>query len=130
MVNSRYMSFLRKILQETKENKIKWYYLDSNIHLCEEMQWTDKKTFANLCQERALYFNNEDSFYTELDETYIVIFVEDNNPAIVYVIPNTFKKIIVLDADEYGELNTRLLNLVQSQFPNADAFITNFINQD
>ena len=39
----------------------------------------------------------------------------------------TYKKEVEFSPDEYGEYITRLLNLVQSQFPSADAFIDDFL---
>lgn len=43
------------------------------------------------------------------------------------VILETYKKVVEFSPDEYGEYITRLLNLVQSQFPSADAFIDDFL---
>lgn len=36
-------------------------------------------------------------------------------------------KVVILSPDLYGEFITRLLNLVQSQFPSGDAFIDSFL---
>lgn len=47
--------------------------------------------------------------------------------ATLYVIPRTFKKVVILSPDLYGEFITRLLNLVQSKFPSGDAFIDSFL---
>ena len=72
-------------------------------------------------------FNSEKSFFSQIESTYIVLFVEDNNPASLFIIPSTFKSIIVLSADEYGDLITRLLNIVNNKFPSADKFIDDYL---
>ena len=74
-------------------------------------------------------FNQEDSFFAHMGDMYIVIYVWYNEPAKLYIVPKTYKKVTVLPADEYGEYITRLLNLVQSQFPNAETFIDNFLKK-
>lgn len=92
------------------------------------MGWVSENFLLSLTgSESTPNFNTEDSFYINVDGTYVVIFVEGNNPASLYVIPSTFKKILHLSADEYGEGITRLLNIVQSQFPNAEQFVKNFL---
>ena len=89
MVDNRYIDFLNKLINETKERKIDWKYLDSNKPLYEGMNWTTTSTD--------------------------------------FIVPGTYKKIVELAPEDYGEYITRLLNLVQSQFPSADAFIDDFL---
>lgn len=72
-------------------------------------------------------FNTEDSFYANKNGTNIVIYVSTNQPASLFIVPETYKKVVEFSPDEYGEYITRLLNLVQSQFPSADAFIDDFL---
>lgn len=120
--------FVDALIRKTKFKDITWQYLDSNASLCKRMGWMSENLLASLTgSESSLNFNAEDSFYIEVDGTYVVIYVEGNNPASLYVIPPTFKKILHLGADEYGEGITRLLNMVQSQFPNAEQFVKNFL---
>ena len=52
----------------------------------------------NICMEVSMDFNREDSFYANENGTFIVIFVWGNQPAKLYVVPETFKKIV------YGNL--------------------------
>ena len=54
-------------------------------------------------------------------------YVSTNQPASLFIVPETYKKVVEFSPDEYGEYITRLLNLVQSQFPSADAFIDDFL---
>ena len=120
--------FVDALIRKTKYKDITWQYLDSNVSLCKHMGWLSENLLSTLTgTESTPIFNAEDSFYINVDGTFVVIYVEGNNPASLYVIPPTFKKILHLTADEYGESITRLLNIVQSQFPNAEQFVKNFL---
>lgn len=133
MDSERYVSFLKKIIEDTKENKMQWRYLDSNDSLYEGMEWTKTKTeFGLFSQKEHVYpdFDTENSFYTSIMDTYIVLLVHSNQPAILYIVPKTYKKVVTLRPDEYGELITRLLNLVESQFPNGENFIEEYIGKN
>lgn len=131
MAEKKYIEFLNKLIDDTKERKIEWKYLDKNKALYEGMNWTKASNllsiFAGEKDTVCADFNVEDSFYTIANETYIVIYVYGTQPATLYVIPKTFKKVVILSPDLYGEFITRLLNLVQSQFPSGDAFIDSFL---
>ncbi len=128
MADNNYIKFLDLLINETKIKKIKWDYLDKNKNLIKNMDWCTTSLFSTMtARDPEPNFNTEDSFYAKSGETYIVILVYGNDPATLYVIPPTFKKIVHLRADEYGDQITRLLNIVQSQFPNADQFIKDFI---
>ena len=131
MAEKKYIEFLNKLIDDTKERKIDWKYLDKNKTLYEGMNWTKVSSVLGLFsgEKEKTYadFNVEDSFYTIVNETYIVIYVYGTQPATLYVIPGTFKKVVILSPDLYGDFITRLLNLVQSQFPSGDAFIDSFL---
>lgn len=132
MADQRYVDFLAKLIKDTKERKIRWRYLDTNKSLYEGMGWTrtttDFSAFPGNREKVFLDFNKEDSFFANEKGTYIVIYVWGNQPAKLYVVPETYKKVVTLSPDEYGEHITRLLNLVQSQFPNAENFIDSFLS--
>lgn len=131
MADSNYVKFLDALINTTKLKKLQWAYLDSNKELIKGMNWCTTPLFSTIFSgEGEPTFNVEDSFYAKSENTYIVIFVSGNNPASLYVIPNTFKKIVHLSADEYGDQITRLLNLVQSLFPNAESFIDKFLQSN
>ena len=131
MAEKKYIDFLNKLIDDTKERKIDWKYLDKNKTLYEGMNWTKVSSVLGLFsgEKEKTYadFNVEDSFYTIVNETYIVIYVYGTQTATLYVIPRTFKKVVILSPDLYGEFITRLLNLVQSQFPSGEAFIDSFL---
>ena len=134
MADNYYVKFLDVLINETKQNKIKWEYLDKYKALIKSMEWCTTSFMSAMTNtDPEPKFNTEDSFCVKLENTentyYIVIYVCENNPATLYVIPPTLRKIVHLTADEYGDQITRLLNLVQSQFPNADQFIKDFINE-
>ncbi len=134
MADQRYIDFLNKLINNTKQKEIRWKYLDTNKSLYEGMEWTTTSTefsiFAGSKEKVTLDFNREDSFYVNEGGTYIVIYVWGNQPAKLYVVPETYKKVVEFSPDEYGEYITRLLNLVQSQFPNGEAFIDDFIKNE
>lgn len=123
--NDRYASFLNKVLEMTKSNELSWNYLDQNDTLCVGMGWRPNYSVINSYYE----FNIEQSFYCKSDNTYIVLLVYSTNPANIYVIPNTFRNVVCLPAEEYGDIITRLLNIVQSQFPDGEAFIDKFLGE-
>lgn len=137
MGENNYINFLEKLIKLTKDQQIVWHYLDSNKPLCRNMNWMEgESTFSAITvalsgrNEHLFEFDTERSFYSKIDENYIVLYTETSNPAVMFVIPPTFKKIIKFSPDEYGDYITRLLNLVESQFPSADAFIDDFLKDD
>lgn len=123
MADRQIIAFIKTLILKTKNNEIKWEYLDSNQSLYENMDWTEWDYLSNSSSPN---FNTEDSFYTFIDGTYIVLHVPNYSPATLHVIPSTFKKIRKFEPEEYGSHITRLLNIVQAQFPSADQFIKNF----
>lgn len=137
MAENKYTSFILKLINRTKEEQITWSYLDQNVQLCREMNWLDDdNVFSAVSQalvgknRRSFSFNVEDSFYCKVNDNHIVLYVTDNDPATLFVIPPTCKSIVQLTPDEYGSLITRLLNLVKNQFPSADAFINDFLENE
>ena len=135
MADQRYIDFIEAIIERTKNNQLDWYYLDKNESLYKGMEWTkttiEYGLFPTSGKEKIVAdFNQEDSFYAHLGEMYIVIYVWRDQPAKFYIVPNTYKKVTCLTPDEYGDYITRLLNLVQSQFPNAETFIDSFLKKE
>lgn len=128
------VEFLNKMIENTKERKITWKYLDENWELYEGMEWTkstqDFDAFFHAKEKIVPDFDSENSFYAHIGEMYIVLLVRYKQPANFYVVPKTYKKVVRMSSEEYGEHITRLLNLVHSQFPNASDFIDKFVNQD
>ena len=141
MDRNTYIRFIKKLINQTKEKQIKWEYLDQNRQLCTSMNWVEcttipktiPKTIPEMLSgriEHTYVFDVERSFYCTMNETNIVLYVMNGNPASIFVIPPTFKKIVVLSPDEYGDYITRLLNLVESQFLSADMFINDFLKDE
>lgn len=131
MADQRYVAFIEGLIQQTKEKKLSWRYLDQNERLYAGMGWTRAKAtyglFTGGHEELVHDFNREDSFFANIGDMYVVLYVWGSQPAKLYVVPNTYKKVTTLTPEEYGEHITRLLNLVQSQFPSAEAFIDKFL---
>ena len=132
MAEQKYISFITMLINKTKAKTTKWSYLDSNVKLYNGMGWARSNYFDALLgnQKPEPDFDTEDSFYTNDNGVYIILLVRGSQPANLYVVPDTYKKIVCLSAEEYGEHITRLLNLVQSQFPNAEAFIDEFLQKN
>lgn len=123
ITNDRYTRFLNKVLEKTKANDLAWNYLDRNETLCKRMNWSPDYLGLDDCWA----FNEEQSFYCKSYDTYIVLLVYGTNPANIYVVPNTFRNVVFLSAEEYGDIITRLLNIVRSQFPDGEVFIDKFL---
>ena len=75
--------------------------------------------------------HEENSFYAKINETYVVLRVRRANlPADLYVVPYTYKRVVKMAADEYGEYITRLMNLVQNEFPDGKSFIDKLLAEE
>lgn len=128
--NDRYTNFLNKVLEMTKSNNLSWNYLDNNKRLCEGMNWSQNYSgLANFLSNANFDFNTEQSFYCKSGDTYIVLLVYSTNPADIYVVPSTYKNVVFLSAAIYGDIITRLLNIVRAQFPDGEAFIDKFLEK-
>jgi len=132
-MDDRYITFIVKLCQLTKDRKINWGYLEYEKSLCSKMDWKvdnmDNLFSALDDSPYTKHFNGDDSFVSQIDETYVALIVGSNEilPTL-YVIPSTYRKYKYFEPDDYGEHITRLHNLVKKQFPSADAFIDNLIN--
>lgn len=132
MVEDRYSDFLKKVFEMTKSQTLTWNYLDKNKELCEGMKWcTTYSGITAILTDIDLHFNfnTDNSFFCMVDDTYIVLLVHGTKPADVYIVPNTFKNVVKFTAEYYGDIITRLLNLVRSQFPDAETFIDKFLKE-
>ena len=130
MAEDKNISFINSVIQQTRDNKLKWEYLDTNQVLYQGMGWFTKKVdFGFFSSKETLTpnFNVEDSFYVRIQDFYVVIYVRGDQPAQLFVVPNTYKKVVSLKPDEYGDYITQLLNLVQCKFPDASKFIDKFV---
>lgn len=134
MADEKNIKVIAKIINQTKEGKIAWEYLDKKAEIYQGMRWTTTRTqfdsFLGLKEKECIDFNRENSFYTKISGTYIVLKSYDNNPVDLYIIPYTFKKVIKMSSSNYGEHITRLFNLVNSQFPDAKDFIDDFLDSE
>ena len=132
IADDRYTHFLKKVFEMTKSCALSWSYLDHNKALCEGMKWSTTYSgigaiFSN--HDVSFDFNTDSSFCCKSGDTYIVLLVHGTQPANIYVVPNTFKNVVYLSAEAYGDIITRLLNLVQSQFPDGEVFINKFLEE-
>ena len=134
MSNSKFISFLEKLISETKERKLTWKYLDSNEELYQGMNWVRTETkysnFLRAEEIECINFDDENSFYAKENNTFIVLLSRNNKPASLYIVPYTYKKVLRFPPSEYGEYITRLMNLVQADFPSANEFIDTFLKDE
>ena len=125
MAENRYVNFVEALIQKTKNHDLVWKYLDEYPDLCRKMGWFRKVADPNnlLIQKEVPEFNSESSFYAHDAGFRIVLYVYANLPADLYIIPSTYKRVLPLHASDYGEYITRLLNLVQSHFPDSEEYV-------
>ena len=131
MAETKYAEFIDKVLDKTKKGELEWHYLDENEKLYSHMGWTPKaKNFAEVLGASLISkpFDRESSFFCSIDSFYLVLLVEEKE-RIPYlcVIPETFKAVTYLSAEEYGEQIIRLSNYIKSLFPSSEAFINKFL---
>lgn len=134
MANEKYVAFIEKLIEMTKMRKLAWAYLDKNDTLCKGMEWkTETRSLLMMLDDTisTKHFDSENSFVCRRGSTYVVLLMKSgvSVPAL-YVVPNTYKGVVVLRADDYGEYITRLFNLVKSGFPHADTFIDEFLAEE
>lgn len=134
MDNNTYVMFIEKVIAMTKKNELKWKYLDTDEKLCKGMNWrpSNKDNILLSVTESmiAKHFDDENSFMCCKNDVYFVLFVGNNNTIpTLHIIPYTYKGTVMLKPDIYGDYITRLHNLVKRQFPHADNFIMDFINE-
>jgi len=134
MANERYIALVEKLIEMSKKNALVWKYLDTESDLCNGMDWKVKPNdmFALLGDlSNTVYFDSENSFVCHRDGTYLVLFMKASSTTpSLYVVPHTYKGVVVLRPGEYGEYNTRLFNIVKSSFPHADTFIEKFLSEE
>lgn len=134
MAEEKYEVFINKILQKTKEGALVWRYLDEKEALYTHMGWVPKaKNIAEALGASliAKQFDRENSFYCSIDNFYIVLYAEkDELIPCLCVIPETFKAVTYLSADDYGDQIVRLSNYVKSLFPSSKAFIDAFLKEN
>ena len=125
MAEEKYNRFIEELINKTKNNKLYWHYLDTDTDIYTKMGWCKEGNIGILSMSKTITptFNRENSFYATENGFRIVLLVFGNDPADLYVIPSTYKRVLWLSASIYGELITRLLNLVQSQFPDSEEYV-------
>ena len=113
-----YIAFVEKLIADTKNGSIEWVYLDTEVGFCKNMGLWDFGDFE---------FDTSLSFYTKQQSTHLAIVQSRSKPAELYVVPPTFKNVVLLQSSNLGEYVTRLQNVVASKFPAADTFIEDFL---
>ena len=131
MAEEKYNKFIEELINKTKNSTLFWHYLDTETDLYTKMGWCREGNGSLFSVNKTVspIFNRENSFYASENDFWIVLLVFNSDPADLLVIPSTYKRVLRLRASEYGELITRLLNLVQSQFPDSEEYVDKVLKE-
>lgn len=132
MRKKEYKLFLRRLIEKSKAQQIKWRYLDSNVELCRGIKlYQEPLSSMTTTSSGKFCFNVENSYYVGFpkENMFVALIVKtDLSDAALYIIPNTFKNVLVLSFSDYGDLITRLANIIKSQLPNPEDFIDYYLS--
>ena len=121
MINA--MKIINKLIQETKENKLKWAYLPVDNKLssvCFELVYGD--------------LNYNSSFVLKVNNGYFALCDTVDTDIYLIIVPSLDSKDIqCINENEAGNLMyqqelLRLQNLVKKQFPNVEDFLQEFMD--
>lgn len=114
MTTEKFVALLEKLLQKTKDGKIKWkrYTVDPEF----ESWASDKKSFSCTAGTMKIDMLSDD----DSDNICFFISYDPNLPEVSYS-PQT---------DEELRISLRLVNYVYNQFPNLEKAIDAFLNED
>lgn len=127
---------IEQLLKLTKDNKIKWGYLDQNSTVCYNLKMEPRSplesrnplvAFAQITSaDSKLCFDADNSFIASIKDNYVVIYarISDKNDVLaerlrLMLVPSTYKDVYrYVDEDDDSEL-LRLQSLIKSKFPNS-----------
>lgn len=135
--------FMDKLIELTKNNSIKWEYLDNNKYVCDALKMEalgnqylfDINFFTKM--SNVIYFDTNNSFISTVNGNYILICciydknLKDstlNERLVLKLVPRTFREIKSIKCDEEDGTLQRLQSLVKSLFPNADDIVNDIFN--
>lgn len=132
MRKKEYKLFLRQLIEKSKARQIKWRYLDSNVELCRGIKlYQEPLSSKTLTSSGKFCFNVESSYYVGFpkENMFVALIVKtDLSDVALHIIPNTFKNVLVLSFSDYGDLITRLANIIKLQLPNPEDFIDSYLS--
>lgn len=127
---------IEQLIKLTKDNKIKWGYLDQNSTVCYNLKMEPRSplesknplvAFAQITSaDNKLCFDADNSFIASIKNNYVVIYarISDKNDVLaerlrLMLVPSTYKDVYrYIDKDDDSEL-LRLQSLIKSKFPNS-----------
>lgn len=127
---------IEQLIKLTKDNKIKWGYLDHNAAVCYNLKMEPKSplesknplvTIAQISSfDSKTFFDSDNSFIASIKDNYVVIHarISDKNDVLaerltLMLVPSTYKDVYkYVDGDDDSEL-LRLQTLIKSSFPNS-----------
>ena len=129
-------ALIEQLIKLTKDNKIKWGYLDNNSLVYTNLKMEPKSPLENRSSMAALaeisafdaktYFDSDNRFVASIKDNYVVIYARISDKKVVLaerlvfmLVPSTYKDVYkyVSNAENSGIL--RLQTLIKSSFPNS-----------
>jgi len=134
--DDKHHELLSSLFVLTKEDKITWNYLDSEKPLFISLNLTPygvNESLSLVLLNRTQKFDASNSFYTSVNNNYIVIYVlYSNNDEESFVsrlklllVPRTYKSVEEVKCP--NEI-VRLQTLIKSKFPSPDDIINDIMN--
>ena len=129
--DGRIDEFISKLIILTKEDKIRWEYLDSSKEIFDHLGLYSYSNSMDILSNAMLNkqgFDASNSFYTTINNNYIIMFTrspsskEENiyEKLQLWLVPRTFKAINKIDVKN----NVVSLQLIiKSKFPNSEDII-------
>lgn len=137
-MENRYVEFIARLIEKSKNGKITWQYLDSDPRLCQDLKLAEKPLISIPgTPSYDFSFNTESSYYYQDGNIYIVLVStlsnkeddSDDDGVYLEVVPNTYKQKMHLSGKNYCTELVRLKNVVKSLFPNPDDYIDGFMKK-
>lgn len=129
-------ALIEQLIKLTKDNKIKWGYLDQNATVCFNLKMEPRSpfeyrnplaTFAQISSmDSKTFFDSDNSFIATIKDNYVVIHarISDKNEVLserltLMLVPNTYKDVYKYVGEDHNSELLRLQTLVKSDFPNS-----------
>lgn len=133
--NERLDEFVSKLIILTKDDKIRWEYLDSNKELYDHINlypYVNSMDSLSNAMLNKIGFDSSNSYYTSINNNHIVIFtrISSSKEESIYeklqlwLVPRTYKAINKLDIKNNI---VSLQSIIKSKFPNSDDIINDII---
>lgn len=115
---------LNKLLEKTKSNSLKWFYLDTHKRLSD-----CSLTFFNDG------YNRNNSFYANINNGFFVLVDYKSNFYLTVFPTLESREVTTINASKNGVMSSqdellRLLNLIKKQYPQVDDIVADLMNDN